>query len=113
MIFLHFPVAALVLIVPFSEGRPNPRNEKGRLSCCICNRVYSDISGTDQAAPMHADNCPEATLVVSNGDAFQGRLRRKETCVVNAAIMASSWSQHTWRGKSYNKPIAVDIDLPL
>lgn len=107
-----FPCCGFSSNYSLPEGRQQPRNESGRLSCCVCNRVYSDLSGKDQAAPIHGDNCPEATLV-SDAEAFQGRLRRKETCIVNAAIMTSSWSQHTWQGKSYNKPIAVDIDLPL
>lgn len=41
--------------------------------------------------------------------AIAGRMGRRETCVINASIMASSW-QH--RGR-YNKPIVVDIDLPI
>ncbi|MCJ1377988.1 hypothetical protein MMC17_001084 [Xylographa soralifera] len=42
-----------------------------------------------------------------------GRRRRRETCVINAAIMASSWPHKGSGGKSYNKPIVVDIDLPM
>ncbi|KAH8665135.1 Metallo-dependent phosphatase-like protein [Tricladium varicosporioides] len=45
-------------------------------------------------------------------EALSGRLGRKETCVINAAIMASSWP-HGSGGKRYQKPIVVDIDLPL
>lgn len=45
-------------------------------------------------------------------EALSGRLGRKETCVINAAIMASSWP-HGAGGKRYQKPIVVDIDLPL
>ncbi|RDW83418.1 metallo-dependent phosphatase-2 [Coleophoma crateriformis] len=45
-------------------------------------------------------------------NALSGRLERKETCVVNAAIMASSWP-HGRGGKKFNKPIVVDIDLPV
>lgn len=44
-------------------------------------------------------------------EALSGRLGRRETCIVNAAIMASSWP-HGSGGKKYNKPIVVDIDLP-
>lgn len=39
---------------------------------------------------------------------IEGRLGRKETCIVNAAIMANSWGGT----KRFNKPIVVDIDLP-
>lgn len=33
----------------------------------------------------------------------------KETCIVNAAVMARSWPGP----KSYNKPIVVDVELPV
>lgn len=46
-------------------------------------------------------------------DALSGRLGRKETCVVNAAIMASSWPHKGNGGKKFNKPIVVDVDLPV
>lgn len=45
-------------------------------------------------------------------EALDGRMGRKETCVVNAAIMASSWPYPKSAGR-YNKPIVVDIDLPV
>jgi hypothetical protein len=44
---------------------------------------------------------------------LSNRLGRKETCVVNAAIMASSWPHKGASGKKFNKPIVVDIDLPV
>jgi len=44
-------------------------------------------------------------------EALCGRMGRQETCVVNAAIMATSWPRVG--GKKFNKPIIVDIDLPL
>ncbi|KAK0101407.1 hypothetical protein ONS95_006581 [Cadophora gregata] len=40
-----------------------------------------------------------------------GKLERKETCIVNAAIVASSYP-HTG-GRKFNKPIVVDLDLPV
>jgi hypothetical protein len=45
-------------------------------------------------------------------EALSGRLGRRETCIVNAAMMASSWP-HGSGGKKFNKPIVVDIDLPV
>ncbi|KAK4100136.1 Metallo-dependent phosphatase [Parathielavia hyrcaniae] len=39
------------------------------------------------------------------------RAGRRETCVVNCAILATGWP-HTG-GKRFNKPIVVDIDLPV
>ncbi|KAK6605268.1 calcineurin-like phosphoesterase [Botrytis cinerea] len=47
-------------------------------------------------------------------EALCGRMGRQETCVVNAALMASSWPHGKGRGgKKFNKPIVVDIDLPV
>ena len=45
--------------------------------------------------------------------ALTDRVGRKETCIVNAAIMASSWPHRGSGGKRYNKPIVVEIDLPV
>ena len=45
-------------------------------------------------------------------DALSGRLGRRETCIINAAIIASSWP-YPLGGKKFNKPIVVDIDLPV
>ncbi|MCJ1353118.1 MAG: hypothetical protein MMC33_003103 [Icmadophila ericetorum] len=45
--------------------------------------------------------------------ALTKRMGRKETCVVNAAIMASSWPHKASGGRRYNKPIVVEIDLPV
>ena len=39
------------------------------------------------------------------------RLGRRETCIVNCAIMATSWPH--LGGKRLNKPIVVDLDLPV
>ncbi|KAK2630360.1 hypothetical protein QTJ16_001180 [Diplocarpon rosae] len=44
-------------------------------------------------------------------EALSGRMGRRETCVVNAAIVASSWPHSG--GRKFNKPIVVDIDLPV
>ena len=42
---------------------------------------------------------------------LSGRLGRRETCVVNAAIMAASYHGRTHI--TLNKPIVVDLDLPV
>ena len=46
-------------------------------------------------------------------EALAARRGRKETCVINAAIMASSWPYKLKDNRKYNKPIIVDIDLPV
>ena len=49
----------------------------------------------------------------SDQEALVGRVGRQETCVINAAIMASSWPHRSSGGKKYNKPIVVDLELPV
>lgn len=46
-------------------------------------------------------------------EALAGRRGRKETCIINAAIMASSWPYRLKGDRKYNKAIIVDIDLPV
>ena len=46
-------------------------------------------------------------------EALAGRKGRKETCVINASIMASSWPYTLKDNRKYSKPIVVDIDLPI
>ena len=46
-------------------------------------------------------------------EALARRRGRKETCVINAAIMASSWPYKLKGDRKFNKPIIVDIDLPV
>lgn len=43
--------------------------------------------------------------------ALRGRMGRRETCVVNCAIAATNYP-HVG-GRRYNKPIVVDLDLPV
>ncbi|ROV90232.1 hypothetical protein VMCG_10241 [Cytospora schulzeri] len=43
--------------------------------------------------------------------ALCSRMGRRETCVVNCAIAATNWP-HTG-GKKFNKPVVVDLDLPV
>ena len=49
----------------------------------------------------------------SDREALAGRSGRKQTCVINAAIMATSWPYKGTGGERYNKPIVVDVDLPV
>lgn len=46
-------------------------------------------------------------------EALAGRMGRRETCIVNAAIMASSWPHKKGGARKMNKPIVVDIELPV
>ncbi len=44
-------------------------------------------------------------------EALAGREGRRETCIINAAIAGSSWPHPA--GKKFNKPIVIDIELPV
>jgi hypothetical protein len=84
------------------------------------NAEDSTVEGLDSEV-VHA--APSASTIRGYGgsppsfrsdlEALSGRLGRKQTCVVNAAILANSWPQRGHGGKRYNKPIVVDIDLPI
>ncbi|KAI0199521.1 calcineurin-like phosphoesterase [Astrocystis sublimbata] len=45
--------------------------------------------------------------------AIAGRLGRRETCVVNCAIQSSSYPHAGHGPRKLNKPIVVDLDLPV
>ncbi|KAF2757856.1 Metallo-dependent phosphatase [Pseudovirgaria hyperparasitica] len=45
-----------------------------------------------------------------NISAMAGREGKKETCIINAAICGTSWGQGP---RKFNKPIVVDLDLPV
>ncbi|KIW49219.1 hypothetical protein PV05_10916 [Exophiala xenobiotica] len=53
----------------------------------------------------------QASSARSDQEAISGREGRLETCIVNAAYMATNWPHKT--GKKFHKPIVVDIDLPV
>lgn len=76
------------------------------------------------AAPLTTSSIPDAQSNVSESMQDNRQLAepdcgvtgvdvsaRKETCIVNAAIMASSWPYKT--GKIFNAPIVVDLKLPV
>ena len=44
-------------------------------------------------------------------EALCGRMGRRETCIINCAIAATNWPHSG--GKRFNKPIVVDLDVPI
>lgn len=66
--------------------------------------------GADPAIWGQGGNPPSGRC---DAEALAGRLGRRETCCINAAIMASSWPYKSKDNRRYNKPIVVDIDLPV
>lgn len=95
-------------------GHGNPEKERSPSSSGSPNEEQGSLLSP------HAEALPSATLGQggtppygrSDLEALSGRLNRRETCVINAAIMASSWPHKGMNGRKYNKPIVVDIDLP-
>ena len=59
---------------------------------------------------------PGQSVVFRHLDATSGpeeaeALKRQETCIVNAAIVATSYPHRG--GKRFNAPIVVDVELPV
>jgi hypothetical protein len=70
----------------------------------------SDVDGgTGESATVGKGGGPSSGRC--DREALLGRLGRRETCIVNAAIMKSR-HPHTG-GKQFYKPIVVDLDLPV
>lgn len=82
-------------------------------STSIANRGYTFSSGVLDARVAHGTLGLGGDTTSSRCDqvALVGRMGRRETCVVNAAIMKSRYP-HTG-GKRFNKPIVVDLNLPV
>jgi len=85
-----------------------------------CGSVHSgpdsqDSAGSGDPTRRVADPDSPTRLAVERESTGQttpmGREGRRETCVVNCAIVASKWPHPG--GKQFNKPIVVDLDLPV
>lgn len=72
-----------------------------------------DQAETTTTAPVTQKQGRDSCKRGGQGDteALSERLGRRETCVVNACIMANSWPHQG--GKRFNTPIVVDLDLPV
>lgn len=100
------------VFLPFNNGDPLRKGSKPTAKIGV-----SQVTTKLLAIP--APSLPPATL--GRGgippsqrcdlEALSGRMGRQETCIVNAAIMAASWPRS--EAKKFNKPIVVDIDLPV
>ena len=82
-------------------GGPAGRNDTPGTSC------ISDLGTTlDNSMPILGVEPQDTTRPNS-----VGLLGRRETCVINCSIMATGWPHIG--GKRFNKPIVVDLDLPV
>jgi len=110
-----------------NDGSPGDRLPKKRLSMMeklAINPTKSSTAISSIGTPPVSISSSQPILVATRGQggippsprcdllALAGRMGRKETCIVNAAMMASSYP-HGDGGKIFNKPIVVDIDLPV
>lgn len=88
-----------------------PMQEEAQVKCSTTSsHVNSDSSCSGTS--IYPDSFKTASSTTFDFDVFAGRMGKEETCIVNAAIMYSSWSHSKSSGKRYNKPIVVDVDLP-
>ncbi|ETI27641.1 hypothetical protein G647_00090 [Cladophialophora carrionii CBS 160.54] len=82
---------------------------------------FPDFEKAERPAPIRADNAHirhlgtlgqggPASNPRSDQEALFGREGREETCIVNAAFMASNFPHKN--GKRFHKPIVIDLDLP-
>ncbi|KAI1198426.1 Metallo-dependent phosphatase-like protein [Nemania serpens] len=97
-------------------GAPLDNDGSASLPEGVCGdsprRESEGNAGTgDDAGTLGLGENPDSAR--SDRVALAGRLGRKETCVVNCAIQHSSYP-HAGRGpRKLNKPIVVDLDLPM
>ncbi|MCJ1466114.1 hypothetical protein MMC07_004733 [Pseudocyphellaria aurata] len=86
---------------------------------CFSSKIRSPAIIDDPNLPSFNLNTHYTATSVPKSPTEGWRMGRKETCVINAAIMGSS-SRHADSGsgsgqtaKGFNKAIVVDIDLPV
>lgn len=72
----------------------------------LANHGTSAGIGTDSGSSSR-ETCHDHKIPEDNPE----RASRRETCIVNAAIMKSRYPHK--EGKTFNKPIVVDINLPV
>ncbi|KAK4138530.1 Metallo-dependent phosphatase [Trichocladium antarcticum] len=106
-------VASEAAVEPWQDPNPDPGSAKmslvdltgrGGKRPLEFQRTQSIHGKSDLPEPLQRPQC------TTRPDPM-GHLGRRETCVVNCSIMATSWP-HVG-GKRFNKPIVVDVDLPV
>ncbi|POR39192.1 Putative rhamnogalacturonate lyase C, partial [Tolypocladium paradoxum] len=89
-----------------AASHPQPPDPPEREAHSVSPPATTDPSVTRGTVGMGDSSSP-----LCGGEALVGRMGRRETCVVNAAIMKSRYP-HVG-GKRFYKPIVVDVDLPV
>jgi Icc-related predicted phosphoesterase len=92
-----------------NDGSHNTQTDEA--SILLGDHPAVELSGATPGCGTRGLGGDPATSDRCDRDALIGRMGRKETCIVNAAIMANNYPHIG--GKRFNKPIVVDIDLPV
>ncbi|KAK4114857.1 Metallo-dependent phosphatase [Canariomyces notabilis] len=87
----------------WQDPSPDPASAKISL-------VDLTARGGKRALDFHDSAMPPGSQIPALPDLMRS-LDRRETCVINCAIVATSWPH--LGGKRFNKPIVVDLDLPV
>lgn len=91
---------------PLRKGWPADQRGQGG----ACQHLEEASTALPGFGTRGIGGCPESS-VRCDRRALCCRMGRRETCVVNCAIAATNWP-HTG-GKRFNKPIVVDLELPI
>ena len=107
---------------------PHPGSKKQSLvdlTGKTTRRLDNAWSSSDRDWTMGVSSCTNSTITRTGnpqmtttgqeghdngGHAIRAR-RREETCIINAAVMATSWPHRG--GKRFNTPIVVDLECPV
>ena len=89
---------------PKSSTKPVPQTE-------LAERPISPIARPFPVLPSTYGVGGLPATAACDFEALAGREGRRETFIFNAAIAGSSWPHPG--GKKFNKPIVIDIDLPI
>lgn len=103
-------------LVSHSHRNPTPATKAlmspssfGSAADVALDLQHSSNNKNNKAPVLSAD-----TQAYDDGDWCDGQTvqtLRRETCIVNAAILATSWPHRG--GKRFNAPIVVDLELPV
>lgn len=107
-------------LIDLSSKGGKPLSNRGTFSRSVIDEggpidrsaIRSAVDPEDQSISTRGQGGVE-TSGRCDGEALLGRMDRRETCIINAAIMASSWPYKARMGRKHNKPIIVDLDLPV
>ncbi|KAL2074183.1 hypothetical protein VTL71DRAFT_7961 [Oculimacula yallundae] len=107
-------------VVDLTVKGGHPINNDGSVGISTSNPGIETPAGssytTANSSLLLPNSLPQTNLdrgwsQTCDAEALSNRMGRQETCVINAALMASNYPHAG--GRKYNKPIVVDIDLPI